>query len=154
MSEKINTTEANEVAKQKRLERLNAKKSAFNALAEIVKSSGNESALKALAVLTASKGRQAGTGIKSDILALLESDITVHESVIFERFKFGRGDMRKLTRFSVKNLSPADRHYITFNDETGEYTLEGIGEVPPAGYKGFLPTKGLERYNDGPYGHK
>lgn len=154
MSEKSEAKKINEANKVKRLERLQAKKTALSTIIDAVKKSGNDEALKALETLTANKGRQAGSGKISAILKALESEITIHENILFERFKVGTGDMRKIIRFSVKNLIPENRHFITYDESTGNYTLEHIGKTPPENYLGFLPIKGLSRYDAGPYGHE
>ena len=154
MSEKIDVQKMNDTNKAKRLDRLNAKKSALSTIIEAVKKSGDSDALKALDLLTASKGRQSGSGKLSAFFNALKTEKSITEIDVFNRFKMGRGDCRKATRYAVKNLAPSERLYIIFDDVNECYNLAGQGEKPPVNYSGFLPTKGLERYNDGPYGHK
>ncbi len=143
----MTTEQLNEQNKQNRIDRINAKKSALQIIVDAVKASGDGEALKALSLLTVKQGRQAGSSTKSGFYKHLIEHGSIDELDCFKLFKMGRGDCRKATRHAVKALAPAERLYIMFDESAGVYTLEGQGENPPRNYPGYLPQKGIDRYN-------
>lgn len=102
----------------------------------------------ALAVLAPNKKSRGGGGGGSN-LKLVQGmfpkvGTSVTELDIFKQTKKGRGEFRKLTRSVLKKADPAERMWITFNEETESWTLVAIGENAPKDWDGIDPNKSAE----------
>lgn len=103
---------------------------------------------KALEVLVPNKKHGASgskAGAKATILDQLAEMFgrTVGTNVslmdIFKGFRMGEGEMRVRMRNMIYDRKPAERLWISYNADAETYTLEGLGENPPKGWRGVLP---------------
>ncbi len=83
------------------------------------------------------------TGAKTVVLNMFaEVGDTLDEGAVFMEYKLGRLEMRKATTNLIKKADkPENRRWISFNPETGIYTLEAIGPEAPEGWTGYTPVK-------------
>jgi len=79
------------------------------------------------------------TTAKDIILGLFVDNSIINENELFANYKIGRVEMRKIIRRSIKNPDTAEKMWISFDPETGDYTLEGRGADVPEGWTGYTP---------------
>lgn len=102
--------------------------------------------LKGLAEIAAPKsgsGGGKGTGrvsVMSKVSDLFDTTDEISEDDVFMRLKLGRSEMATATKNIIKKFSPEDRKWISFDPESGFYTLEGSGATPPQGWTGYVPV--------------
>lgn len=68
----------------------------------------------------------------------------VHEDALFAQYKQGRKDIYWIIADAIKYAKSeaiALRKWISFNPETGIYRYEAQGELPPDGWKGYVPVE-------------
>lgn len=58
----------------------------------------------------------------------------IAETSLFEKYRLGRPEMRKLVK-SFAKASPQDRLWVRFDKLTGNWVLSGKGEKAPDGWK-------------------
>jgi len=59
---------------------------------------------------------------------------------LFKQFKVGRPEMVTKCRILVLCPNPADRVWVKFDETTETYTVVGLGENPPVGWTGYVPS--------------
>lgn len=105
------------------------------------------SEMRALAVLAAPKsGGRSGSGatrtsVMSIVSGIFDENEEISEDDIFVAHKLGRTEMATATKNIIKKFAPADRKWISFDPETGVYTLAGTGADPPEDWKGYVPVE-------------
>ena len=124
--------------------RREAKKEALKSLLAYVKeNSQDENALAYCKILTPGVrfGGAQRTGVVSIIAGAFESEgDTIHEDQVWSDYKLGRSEMRKIAVNLIKKREPEKRLWISFDADTGVYTLEGSGPDAPAGWTGYTPV--------------
>lgn len=149
MTDKEKTTKKDAKKKEKALQRANLAKlivliteSAIVEEDETVYSEVTDIMVE-LALSLKKAPRTAGvTGVKAVVMAMFsEVGDTMGEDAIWNLQKLGRAEMRKATVNLIKKEAPADRMWVSFKPEEGEYTLEGMGEDAPSGWTGYTPVK-------------
>lgn len=125
-----------------------AKNGAFEVIKALVDKSGDAKAKEALTTIrpslygvTAPKagGSSTNTGYHK-FVALVSEKKTVSEDDIFKALKIGRKDAAGYIRKFLKKAAPAERVWINFDKEKGNYVFVGKGENAPANYTGPVPT--------------
>lgn len=87
-------------------------------------------------------GRTVVTGISATIADYMVENGEANEDTLWAEFKLGRAEMRKTGVNLIKKAkTPADRLWISFDPETGVYTLAGKGADVPAGWTGYRPVE-------------
>jgi len=67
---------------------------------------------------------------------------TVDEVALFGQYKMGRKDIYWIIADAIKQAKDTSkRKWISFNPETGIYTYESQGALPPDGWKGYVPVE-------------
>lgn len=129
---------------EKTAERL-AKRTAHKANLKLVldfvkENTENDELLNAVKALTpGNRGASVRTTAKDVIAALFVENGTINEEQLFQDYRLGRAEMRKIRVNLIKKAEPADRLWIEFNPETGDYTLVGQGVNAPKGWTGYTP---------------
>lgn len=98
----------------------------------------------ALAIGSGSGGGSAGYPVLDKIRELFANskDGRVNVLDVFKATKMGIGEMRKRVRQLIRDVAPADRLWIDYDDVKEEWVLQGKGEKAPANWKGYkLPVK-------------
>jgi hypothetical protein len=99
--------------------------------------------MQALAGIAGNRGGFSGrTSPKKSILDTLVSEGTMSDLDCFRSFNKGPAEMREIIKYGIREVSPEDRVWITFED--GTYTVEAVGEETPEGWDGYLPTEQAE----------
>lgn len=102
--------------------------------------------LRTLATLAAPKsGGRSGTGatrtsVMSVVSTIFDGVKMMTEDDIFIAHKLGRTEMATASKNIIKKFAPADRKWISFDPETGEYKLAGKGPNPPKNWRGYVPV--------------
>lgn len=141
------TDEQKKAARRERSKKLKAAKEAIRQflVTEEVKAlpKGIQAALALVA--PAKKARSGGGGGGSNVKLLQSLFAKVGDAVseldIFKQTKKGRGEFRKLTRSVLKKADPAERMWITFDEDAETWTLASIGESAPKGWEGIDPNQ-------------
>lgn len=76
---------------------------------------------------------------KQLFLDMLKEKGIVHEDDLFLQLKLGRVEARNIRNELVKTL-PEDRIWISFDKDSGNYTISGTGADVPDGYDGYIPN--------------
>ena len=124
--------------------RREAKKVALKSLLTYVKeNSADEGVLALVKILTPGVrfGGTQKTGVVSIIADQFESEgDTMTEDSIWNDYKLGRAEMRKIRVNLIKKRDPEKRLWISFDADAGVYTLDGTGPEAPAGWTGYQPV--------------
>jgi hypothetical protein len=97
---------------------------------------------KAIARLSGNLRASTGTTKRDVILEYVTENQPVHENDIFTNFQLGRMEMRSICNDLIKKVSaPADRVWIGFDPESGEYAVKGKGAKAPKGWTGYTPVE-------------
>jgi len=119
-----------------------AKKEALKKVLAFVKANTeDEAALKAVKLLTPGQRFGGARTAKGDVIveAFAEHDV-IKEDTIWNQFKLGRAEMRKICVNLIKKKAPENRLWISFNPEKGVYALEGTGADAPDEWTGYTPV--------------
>jgi len=119
-----------------------AKKEALKKVLAFVKANTeDEAALKAVKLLTPGARFGGARAVKSDVIvaAFAEHD-AIKEDTIWNQFKLGRAEMRKICVNLIKKKAPENRLWISFDPEKGVYALEGTGAEAPEDWTGYTPV--------------
>lgn len=127
-------------------ERRAAKKQAMKDVIEFVRSRKNvpDEILEATKLFEPGRrtgGGGGGTSILDKIAERFQNQSEVTELEIFQEFKMGRAQMRKLTRNLIKKREPNDRMWVRLDADAEKYVVEGFGPEPPAGWTGYVPVQ-------------
>ncbi len=142
MAKKERTVEEKKVITAERL----AKRTAYKAcvklvLAFVTANTEDAELLNAVKLLT--PGNRVGsvrTTARDVIAALFVENGTINEEQLFQDYRLGRAEMRKIRINLIKKAeNKGDRLWIDFNPENGEYTLMGQGPEAPEGWTGYTP---------------
>jgi hypothetical protein len=126
-----------------------AHKAAMLLVKECVDASKNEKYIAAMKVIKPSlyggsprAARVGGTSPITTFLKLIKEagKAGVHEDIMFKQLKSGRRECRVFIKNGLRKAAPADRLWISFNEEKGIYTLVGTGANPPANWEGYVPV--------------
>jgi hypothetical protein len=119
-----------------------AKKEALKKVLSFVKETGGDQFAAEVKLLT--PGARFGGGVrtgKADVIAeAFMNESQINENQIWDEYKLGRREMRGICINLIKKRSPENRMWISFDSESGIYTLEAIGEKAPAGWTGYEPV--------------
>ncbi len=133
------------IKKGAKLEKRAAKKEALLTILDYVRGSDSAETLKTeLALLT--PGNRAGrssyvSSARGAVIELLVENTVVTEDEIWNEFKLGRAEMRKISVNLIKKVTdPSKRIWVSFDPEDGEYTLIGHGSDVPEGWTGYRPV--------------
>ncbi len=141
MAKKERTVEEKKVITAERL----AKRTAYKAnimlvLGFVINNTEDVDILKAVKALTpGNRGASVRTTAKDVIAALFVENGTINEEQLFQDYRLGRAELRKIRVNLIKKTEPADRLWIDFNPENGDYTLMGQGPDAPEGWTGYTP---------------
>jgi hypothetical protein len=117
-----------------------AKKEALTALIKFVKeNTTDEMLIQAAAALTPGRTVQR-SNTQSAISNILLENGSINEGDIFNQFKLGRGEMKKVIRNLIKKRNPEDRIWVEFDPDTGVYSVVGQGSEAPEGWTGYQPV--------------
>lgn len=89
---------------------------------------------------TSTSRRRPAVPLWSQVSDYMKQDGIVNELTLFEKFRIGRSDMRKLMRLQLKSAAPEERVWVNFNEKNESWEVAGIGAEIPAGYVGFIPV--------------
>jgi len=119
-----------------------AKKEALKKVLAFVKENDPEGLAVEVKLLTpgARFGGVARTGRVEVIAEAFTNESQIDENVIWDEYKLGRREMRGISIGLIKKREPDNRLWISFDSETGIYTLEGTGADAPAGWTGYEPV--------------
>ena len=88
--------------------------------------------------------RGGGAQMSSSKMAIIEkikADKICSEDEIWNEFKLGRAEMRKIIVNLIKKVSkPEDRVWVSFSPEEGIYTLISTGADAPKDWNGYRPV--------------
>lgn len=118
------------------------KKEALKKVLAFVKSNTEDAeALAAVQLLTPGQRFGGVRAVKSDVIveAFMAND-EIDEDMIWNEYKLGRAEMRKICVNLIKKKAPADRLWISFDPDSGVYTLDGSGESAPDEWTGYTPV--------------
>ena len=119
-----------------------AKKEALKKVLAFVKANtDDEAALAAVKLLTPGARFGGVRAAKSDVIveAFAEHDV-IKEDTIWNQFRLGRFEMRRICVNLIKKKAPENRLWISFNPEKGVYALEGTGAEAPEEWTGYTPV--------------
>ncbi len=66
---------------------------------------------------------------------------SVPEQDIFDKFKAGRAEMRKIAVDLIKKNDPKNRVWVSLDTSAEEYLVEGYGADAPADWAGYRPVE-------------
>lgn len=117
---------------------------AKDALATVPSGSETEAdkALKAalqLITVRASAVRNTTASLRDKLVKMIGEAGIIHEDRLWNEYKVGRAEMRKLIVKALKTAKPEERLWIKFDIDTCQYTIEGEGANPPANWTGYKP---------------
>jgi len=97
-----------------------------------------------LVVGTGTRGGGGG-GSQIKILGVMQDlfskEKSIAENRIWDEFKLGRAEMRKICVNMIKRVEdPLKRIWVKFNPEAETYTVEGKGANAPKGWTGYTPV--------------
>lgn len=144
MAKKERTPEEKAERKERYQAKRKAKREALHAVLNYVRERRNVPDEVSAAVKLITPGARVGsTGPKKlDVYAdLFTENQSVTEMHVFEQFKAGRAEMRKVCVNLIKKRAPADRIWVKLNPESETYTVEGYGENPPSNWTGYRPVE-------------
>jgi hypothetical protein len=75
-----------------------------------------------------------------EIIGYITAQGAVDEDTLFAEFKVGRRETSGMIRRALREAAPEDRKWISFDEESGTYTLEGEGAEPPVSWEGYVPV--------------
>ncbi|MHA1302157.1 MAG: hypothetical protein ACTSPI_00445 [Candidatus Heimdallarchaeaceae archaeon] len=76
-----------------------------------------------------------GPSIAGQLKEMILEEKQIHEDVFYDKFKLGRLEMkRRFYNMRKKVANPEDAVWVSFDKETGLYTLEGTGAEAPANW--------------------
>jgi len=98
-----------------------------------------------LVVGTGARGGGGGGGSQVKILGVMQNlfktEKSIAENRIWDEFKLGRAEMRKICVNMIKKVeNPVSRIWVKFNPEGEIYTVEGKGPNAPKGWTGYTPV--------------
>ena len=119
-------------------------KAAIKMVLDIVKASAQseEGEVKA-AVKLLTPGQRAGgtrTGIVDVIVQAFTKEPVIDEDTIWSEYKLGRKEMRGISVNLIKKREPEKRMWISFDADSGIYTLEAEGAEAPEDWLGYTPV--------------
>lgn len=131
------------LTKEERKARRAVKNEAWGQVKELV--DANPEYVDALKTLRPSLyGITVGTGGKSprymEVVDRIASQGSMDEDTLFAEFKIGRRETKGMIRKALRKSAPEDRKWISFDEESGTYTLEGEGADVPNNWEGFIPV--------------
>jgi len=77
-------------------------------------------------------------GVRGEIVEKLMAG-PVNEFELFKCYKYGMAEMKTLIRHMISYVTPDERVWITYDEESGNYSIFGQGEETPEGWNGYLP---------------
>lgn len=122
------------------------KKAAILRLINFVKANTKEKQLLEDCVLLTPGNRTFTRSTSIDVIvAAFDQKKEWHENEIWEKFKLGRGEMRKISRKLIKDAkTPEERVWLDFNPITGKYTFVHKGKDMPSGWRGYRPVNAAD----------
>ncbi|MHC5062118.1 MAG: hypothetical protein ACYTFK_13720 [Planctomycetota bacterium] len=95
----------------------------------------------ALVIGTGTRTISAVSSAKMAVVEKIQSAVTVTEDEIWNEFKLGRAEMRKITVSLIKKAkSPEERVWISFDPQEGVYSLVAEQADVPSGWTGYRPV--------------
>ena len=134
-----------DVKKAAKKEKKEAKKFALTSILTYVRDSSDDDLLLGYVKLL-TPGNRAGRSsyvgsARGAVIELLVDNTVVTEDEIWNEFKLGRAEMRKISVNLIKKVTdPSKRIWVSFDPEDGEYTLIGHGSDVPEGWTGYRPV--------------
>ena len=128
--------------KAKNVAKRTAKKEALKKVLAFVKANTEDAeALVAVQLLTPGQRFGGVRAVKSDVIVeAFMANEEIDEDTIWNEYKLGRAEMRKICVNLIKKKAPADRLWISFDSDSGVYTLDGSGEAAPDEWTGYTPV--------------
>jgi len=93
----------------------------------------------ARSLVTRAPADRSGVTKTNVLVELFKDGQVVTEMKVFERFRLGRAEMRKIIINAIKKAKPEERMWVSFDAEKGVYKLEAKGANPPANWTGYRP---------------
>lgn len=130
--------------KAKKTARKELKKAALNTILDFVKAAVSDAdtevnAALQLITVRASAVRSPTASLRDKLVKMIGEAGIVHEDRLWNDYKVGRQEMRKLIVKALKTSKPQDRLWIKFDLDTCQYTIVGEGANPPADWNGYKP---------------
>lgn len=121
------------------------KRNSLVLILDFVKSRKNVPDEVQAAVRLLTPGQRVGGGggpKKLDVYAdLFTARDQVSEMEIFQSFKAGRAEMRKICVSLIKKRKPEDRIWVQLDSAAEVYVVQGIGANSPNGWTGYTPVE-------------
>lgn len=142
------TPEQIQAAKEKAEKRNEARKRVLNFLSDNAEQLGSIAddirmfVGKAAVARTKTSVRSVNTDLRDAFLEAGDAGLT--EMDIFKRFRIGRPEMVTKIRILVLCPNPADRVWVKFDEPTETYHVVGLGENPPEGWDGYIPSSKVQ----------
>lgn len=98
-------------------------------------------ALKTAITLFVGSGQRSSgvSGVNNLLYEAFKKNGSLTEMEVFKQFHIGRPDMKNKVRIFIKFMpTPEDRIWVSFNQETETYTMDGEGANPPEGWTGYI----------------
>jgi hypothetical protein len=130
--------------KDKKNKRKELKKAALKTILDFAKAAMTESDTEVKAALQlitvrASAVRNTTASLRDKLIKMIGEAGIVHEDRLWNEYKVGRAEMRKLIVKALKNAKPEERLWVKFDIDSCQYTIEGEGPNPPANWNGYKP---------------
>jgi len=153
MTEQIITKEESTRKAEKKAHR-EAKNKAYEVLKELIDKQQDPKFKVALSTVRPSlygisSGNSGSSSSTEKLIKFFAEKNSVKEEEIFKTFKFGRKDCAGHIRKHLKKSAPEARVWVSFNQETGEYKVEGKGVKAPQSWKGYTPVEENISLNSG-----
>jgi hypothetical protein len=124
-----------------------AKKDAIDTLVNFVKDNFEEvpeNVDSALSMLSKKPGTRR-VSVSGAVIETIKKEKVINEVELFTQYKLGRTEVRALLNRQL-NADIENRIWVSFNPETGNYTVEGTGVKAPKDWSGYTP-KDLQEEN-------